>query len=110
VYLHTHSDAQVSMKSEWGFRGLLRVPSIKLGECRAVVWHTCARRLRIRRKCNRRGEILGSLDGDRYGSFERVFVASSTPSRGGGCVVSILPNVVFGLEFVLDLSGLIGPK
>jgi len=53
---------------------------IKVGVCRAVVKHTCGRQLRIRRKCNRRGEIRGSHDGDCYSSFKPVIVDPGTPS------------------------------
>ena len=64
---------------------------------RAVVRHTCARRLQFHRKCNRRGEIRGSHNGERYSSFELVTFALSTPSRGGGVLRVMLPNAEFGL-------------
>jgi len=38
--------------------------------------------LRIHRKCNRRGEIRGSHDGDRYCSFEQVSFSLSNPLAG----------------------------
>jgi hypothetical protein len=66
-----HSDAQVRKRSEWGFRekmdstlGTAKSPLyIEVGVYRAVVRHTCVLRLQIRRKCNRRGEIRGNVEG-----------------------------------------------
>jgi len=54
-----HSDTQVNKRSECGFKekidstlGTAKSPiCIEVGVCRAVVRHTCARRLQIRRKC-----------------------------------------------------------
>jgi hypothetical protein len=84
-----HSNAQVSIISKWGglereirsYLGDCKSPLyIEVSVCRVVVRHTCARRLRICRKCNRRGEIRESHDGDRYSSFELVIVDPGTPS------------------------------
>jgi len=72
---------------------------IDVGGYRAVVWYTCARRLRLRKDCNRQGEIRGSHGGDRYSSFKLVSVAPSTPPQGEGCVASNLPNAAFGPNF-----------
>jgi len=86
-----HSDTQVSRGQKWGFRDerdstleTARSPLyIEVGECRAVVWHTCAWRLRNHGKCNHREEIRGNVVKRRYNSFELVSVAPCTPSRRG---------------------------
>jgi len=85
--------------------GTARIPFyIEVGVFRVVVRHTCARRLRIRGKCNCRGEIRDNVGERHYSSFELVFVAPSTPLVGKGCVMSnnarcfIWAIIVFGLS------------
>ncbi|RHN59337.1 hypothetical protein MtrunA17_Chr4g0012161 [Medicago truncatula] len=94
------------MRSEWEFRereefltlGTGKSPLyIQVGVCKTVVRHTCARRLQILRKSNRRGETRGSHDGDRYCSFDRVSFTLSTPSRRFHVLRVKLPNAEFGL-------------
>jgi len=87
-----HSDAQVSRVLEWGrecerdstLEAARSLIFIEVGECRTVVRHTCDRRLRNRKKCNRRWDIPLSL--------------------GRGVLRVTFPNAAFELDLLLDLS------
>jgi len=55
------------------------------------------RRLRNRGKCNRRGEIRGNVGRDVAVRLNWFHLLRASPSRGGGVLRVILPNVTFGL-------------
>jgi len=100
-----HSDAQISKRSKWGFRekinytlGTTMSPLfIEVGVCRAIVRHTCVRRLRIRRKCNCQREIRRNVEKDVTVNLNWSLFAPSTPSWGRGVFRVITSNIEFWL-------------
>jgi len=102
-----HSDAQVSWVLEWGWEC---ERDSTLGECRAGVRHTCDRRLRNRKKCNRRWDIRGTVGKETLpnvaGRLNYSPLLRASPSRERGVLRVISPNAAFGLDLLVGLSGL----
>jgi len=111
-----HSDAELSRVLKWGwecerdstFEASRSLLFIEMGECRAVVRHTCDRRLRNQGKCNRRWDIHGNVVKETLlnvaGRLNYSPLLWAPPSRGRDVLRVILPNAAFGLDLLLGLS------